>query len=689
MMTRIIMAAVLAVLVAVSATAMAQQGSRASRWQPDQFGPIVPTDTMWSIATYYGRQRGVSLFEMMDAIVAANPRAFRDNRPDFMYTGFYLDIPALGEQTAGETTPKASLPADKTADTAATDSTSEAAAEQAASTAPTRTAAADETPVTGAEVEGQIAISVSEMQALRGQLSESIDLIENLQSENTDLQQRLEAVTRELRVLRQRAADEQRASAEMESIAQELNAEGTQELTAEGVAQQPSEVNPGMAAEEAEMTAAQPTDAEVPGYTEQVTEVTESAAEADQTAVDTSTAERPVATQSEPQPVATRSSKQQQSWMDWLLKPLHLGGLALLLILLLGGLWYFAYVRRLEREIGTEPAPETDAAVPPAVSSTSEPAAESATTDDRAATPDTIEETELAAAAETTTRPASEATEVTEATDEPAEDVSGKVSDEVSERTDKTSSEWQEEALEPFTSDDDDVEDVEVSDVDLDAYLREHADDEPAPDTSADDEDVDPISKQVDELLAFEPSSPEDDETAVPLEPEDVSEYRVVEQTDTDTADSFGGLRLDDDMTTSAAPEQKPAADSDTETPVTKNKKTDTADADDDYLSIDALMEEADTEASEEQVDPYDKDKINDALAGDHDGDHDYDLSTEAMLDESKSPAARLDLAQVYIDMGEVDDARDLLEGIQGCGDEEAEQEATALLKKLSEQGGR
>ena len=39
--------------------------------------------------------------------------------------------------------------------------------------------------------------------------------------------------------------------------------------------------------------------------------------------------------------------------------------------------------------------------------------------------------------------------------------------------------------------------------------------------------------------------------------------------------------------------------------------------------------------------------------------------------------------------MGELDDARDLLESIKDCGDEEAEQDAAELLKKLAEQGGR
>lgn len=250
----------------------------------------------------------------------------------------------------------------------------------------------------------------------------------------------------------------------------------------------------------------------------------------------------------------------------------------------------------------------------------------------------------------------------------------------------------------PMTTQD---QDVEVTDVDLDAYLREQSDDIAG---AEDSDDEDPISKEVDALLAFEPSVDEDEKPDETIDPEEVSEYRVVDEPDSEEADSFGGLRLDDDMTTGPAPAAESTETESTETESTETERpqptlkkvrkscgdrSKTAAEDDDYLSIESLMDEADTEASEEHEDPYDKDKINEALAGEDSGELDYDLSTESMLDESKSPAARLDLAQVYIDMGEVEDARSLLESIKGCGDEEAEQEAAALLKTLSEQGSR
>ncbi|MFC0444407.1 FimV/HubP family polar landmark protein [Pseudidiomarina halophila] len=680
-MARIILAAIVAAFVAFSAATMAQQSSRASRWQPDQFGPIVQTDTMWSIATYYGRQRGVSVYEMMDVIVAENPRAFRDNRPDFMLTGFYLDIPPVGNVAQANDTPKAAVAeANDTAEATTTDSAEE--------TPLADTASSENAAVNTTEVENEIAISVSEMQALRGQLSESIDLIESLQTENSDLQQRLELVTRELELLRQAAAEEQRASAEMESIAQQINEQGTEELTQATVGEQPRESNPALDdTTDADAGAAVDTGSEA--ATDEVTTDAQDTAVAERQETVTPAAE------SQPEqakPAVTRSSGKQSSWLDWLLKPLHLGLLALVLIIVFGSLWYFAYVRRLEREMA-------------------ESQAERAAEKDIGTETEDPEQAAVAAAAQEEQNEVVEHRDAaaTDATDELVRATREEITDD---QVDPTSEEfaeqtsapmeaddWQEQATDPMTTQD---RDVEVTDVDLDAYLREQSDGATGAEETDDD---DPISKEVDALLAFEPSVEEDEKPAETRDPEEVSEYRVVDEPDSEDADSFGGLRLDDDMTTTPVPAKDDIAETErteTESTETESPETDlnedqetssdsskTTAEDDDYLSIESLMDEADTEASEEHEDPYDKDKINEALAGEDTQDLDYDLSTEAMLDESKSPAARLDLAQVYIDMGEVDDARNLLESIQGCGDEEAEQEAAALLKKLSEQGGR
>ncbi|WP_411358836.1 FimV/HubP family polar landmark protein [Pseudidiomarina salilacus] len=599
-MKRIILASVLAVAVAYTGHVEAQQGARGSRWQPEQFGPIVPTDTMWSISQYYARQRGVSMFDMMDAIVAENPRAFRDNRPDFMLTGFFLTIPELGDAsnsaapTAATAENRPAAEPEPATATATTDTAEPATSEEATDTTPV-----DET---------EIAISVSEMQALRTQLSDSIGLIENLQGENQELQQKLASVTEELNALRAAADAEQRASAEMELIKDELAAGSDGEQTAETVAAEPETLNPAATDEAAD---AGPVVTEEPAA-----DTSESQATASDTASEAEDAAPPVVTSEPQQAERTTPARKQTSWVDWLMKPLHLGIIGLLLVLTLGGLWYAAYLRRINKEFEEQPQAadvETDATT------------ETDVADVKA---------EAAAAVATVT-----------------------VADE---------HDWQEQALPPQNNENDDVE---VSDVDLDEYLREHGDE------LEDDDDV--ISKEVDELLAFEPETLDDD-LANEVEPdkvgeeesEPVPEYRPMDDEPESLAeeeqetDSFGGLRLDDDASAS----------------------TDTDD-DDGYLSIESLMEEADTEASEDSDDPYDKDKIGDALGGDEGIEH--DLSTEELLDESKTPAARLDLAQVYIEMGEVDDAREILEQLQDCGDAEAEAEAEALLKKLEEQGGR
>lgn len=616
-MVRMIIAAVLTLIVAFSAAAVAQQGARASRWQPEQFGPIVPTDTMWSIAGYYGRQQGVSMFDMMDSIVAANPKAFRDNRPDFMLTGFYLTIPTLGDGAKNEQRQLAAV-AEKPTATPTSDASS------------TSTTVADSAvePRTGANgtvdtsVENEIVISVSELQALRTQLSDSIGLIENLQGENTELQERLAAVTRELNQLRARADEEQQASTEMELLAEEL---GNEEMSSGSIAAEPETINPSTTDAEPDATAAaEPSEAQESAQTSTATE---------------SVVETPAATTTQVRETSRASAgtqRQLATWLDWLMKPLQIAVLGGVLLILLGVLAYALYVRRVNREI-----------------------AEGGSTQN-------AQEPKAAAATEATV------------------DTSAVATDNDSDLTDDTT-DWQE------TNVADDY--AEVTDVDLDEYLRDRQGEDNVSDdmseseakgATGDNDHDDAMSKEVDALLAMEfPNHDEASEAAAEAsEPaEDVAEFRVTKagsehstkddeedhtSGELDTAlDSFGGLRLDDE-TNAIAPSE-----------------------DEDYLSIESLMEEAETEASEDQDDPYNKDKLNDALGGDEGDANEIDLSHDAMLDDNKSPAAKLDLAQVYIDMGELEDARELLESIKGCGDEEAERDAAELLEKLAKQGGR
>jgi FimV-like protein len=156
---------------------LAWQGQQMSRWQDDQFGPIVSTDTMWTIATYYGRQQGLTVYAMMDAIVAANPRVFIDNRPDRMMSGYRLVIPAVGPLVT-----------------------------QAPQPQPQHT----------------VQFKAEELRDLRDRLADSITMIEQLQNDNALLQARLNDVTAELAALKSQLASDRAIDQEIDALAGEL-----------------------------------------------------------------------------------------------------------------------------------------------------------------------------------------------------------------------------------------------------------------------------------------------------------------------------------------------------------------------------------------------------------------------------------------------------------------------------------
>lgn len=156
---------------------LAWQGQQMSRWQDDQFGPIVSTDTMWTIATYYGRQQGLTVYAMMDAIVAANPRVFIDNRPDRMMSGYRLVIPAVGPLV---TQPPQPQPQDT------------------------------------------VQFKAEELRDLRDRLAGSIAMIEQLQNDNALLQTRLNDVTAELAALKSQLASDRAIDQEIDALAGEL-----------------------------------------------------------------------------------------------------------------------------------------------------------------------------------------------------------------------------------------------------------------------------------------------------------------------------------------------------------------------------------------------------------------------------------------------------------------------------------
>lgn len=493
------------------------QSQQISRWQPDRFGPIVATDTMWTIASYYGRQHGLTVYEMMDAIVAANPKVFINNRPDLMMDGYYLVIPQRA-LAAG------SLP----------QQSQQQQSEQQVQQQSEQSTAQQQRDV--------IEFDAAELRDLRDRLSGSIAMIEALQNENAQLQQRLNSVTAELEALKAQLAEDRVIDAEIDALAAQLAQQNPQQENSEARLQQ------------------------------QVEQATEPPAQAqvEQAQQTQSTTEVMTANQ--------RQQRRQPDFLQWLRTPpqLYLAiAIPIVLLLLLIYAWYSRRVTRQIEQALTEAPPNTPA-------------------EDAAVAPNTpAEDAAVAAAAGLAAGVVGFATTEHEAADAPPED--------------------------------DAVRDEGRSD--------------------------DALS---DDLLRDEPLLWSTTEQALPTYVDDSVENSF----EVDAAALDDGLLQDAERAVGSKDDQ--SLDFDLSAGATER----------DYLSIDELLQQAEVEAAQQT-------------------NHDSSELVEQSIDESKTPAARLDLAQAYIDMGELDDARALLQKIVGCDDAEADREARQLLQQLDGQGGR
>lgn len=189
------------------------------RWQADRFGPIKSSDTLWSIAMYYSDNTDLSVYEMMDLFIELNPQAFVDNHPSHMLDGFYLRVPDVAQQGVRE-----------------------------------RFIAVQQEQQQQQQLQPQqaeqndadtVVFERNDLAVLRTQLAQSIELIEQLNDENAQLQERLATVSSELNQLRLKVDAEQNAEDELQQqIAAELAA--TKEALQPAANQRSSQTKPAL-----------------------------------------------------------------------------------------------------------------------------------------------------------------------------------------------------------------------------------------------------------------------------------------------------------------------------------------------------------------------------------------------------------------------------------------------------------
>lgn len=669
-----------------SAAAMLQ-GQATSRWQPDRFGPIVASDTLWSIAMYYGDQTDLSVYEMMDLFIELNPEAFINGRADRMMDGYYLKVPEVAQRARAETSDSnvvaaAASPTTTTSETPETEPTTPAEPVKA-DIEVENTETSPETKESAAVVTGSsVEFDVAELTQLRTQLAESISLIERLNTENNALQQRLDSVNAELEQLRLKVDAEQVAEDELqEQIAAEIVATKVEAGEAAATPPTTSVTEPTATTEEA-LTEAAPetaTETAAPTAAQQPTQ----SQPADTKVAEAKTPEPKVA---ERQPVKRKQQSEYEAFLAWLLQPFQLTLAILIPLLLAAIIWYVLYVRRLNRE--------TLGPYNGAMQAAEQEQQQEQDKDDKKLS--AYEEAEQAAFAED----AADMPEFERLDDEEDEVVAQEADAEDSLEDDLTALDSSEDEFEAI---DETVDD----DADLDTLLA-----------SSFDDDAESASLSKDEAAAEVEVEPE-------YEPEYEPEVEAEPTPQAESSDDDLSLEFDNTPTQEASKVETKAADSvsadDDEMSLDFHSDDATAEAADDIPAAPAVDEApvTDLEVELEQFEDVDLDDIDlEALAtedatkpeADDDSDDAAFLEIDALLEEAEvadsdfesprferesgqvddneeTPSSMIDLARAYLEMDEYELARTELEKVTQSDDEDAKREAAMLLQKIEEQG--
>lgn len=199
----------------------------------EQYGPVAPTDTLWGIATRFRPHSGVTLAQVMVAILHANPHAFLDNNPNALESGYLLRIPSVQEMRM--INPEAARRQIELGEQIQLSSENLQRAQAAIQqTDSQRIQLLDETrqqaEQTLAEVRGNYA---SEFDELRERLSRSIASTETVIAENEDLRERLNAMNATLAEIQRTMVAETQFQQQVRELMEEQQALRLQQQTAQ------------------------------------------------------------------------------------------------------------------------------------------------------------------------------------------------------------------------------------------------------------------------------------------------------------------------------------------------------------------------------------------------------------------------------------------------------------------------
>ncbi len=188
---------------------------------PPTVGPLAPSDTLWRVAERIRPQPDISLYQVMSALYLKNPDAFLENNLNHLRPGAVLVLPSTQEMQQIDI----NLARQKSQqDDERWAQRQKVATEQQASTAavPGQTTTAKAAPAQWrAELEQLSQQQRQDLDALRGQFADSMQLVESMVGENLQLKTSLARVQQELELLKSQLGEDSEIQQQLKQLLQQ------------------------------------------------------------------------------------------------------------------------------------------------------------------------------------------------------------------------------------------------------------------------------------------------------------------------------------------------------------------------------------------------------------------------------------------------------------------------------------
>ncbi|HEY0921482.1 FimV/HubP family polar landmark protein [Rheinheimera pacifica] len=211
----------------------------------EQIGPLSPADTLWRVAERVKPAGNISLYQVMYALYLKNPDAFLENNLNHLKPGAILVLPSLQEiQQVDVVIARQKAEQDDQIWAQRQKAAAPKAVTSASTSTSTSSAAVSAAPQWQAELKRLDEQQRQQLDGLRSQFADSMQLVETMVQENLQLKTSLTKLQQELELLKAELSDDSQIQQQIELLVQQqatlLQARADDEAAAKETAKQSS-----------------------------------------------------------------------------------------------------------------------------------------------------------------------------------------------------------------------------------------------------------------------------------------------------------------------------------------------------------------------------------------------------------------------------------------------------------------